>query len=72
MTSPDTTDQRLTNLEIKTTFTEDQVEQLDEIIARQQQQIDLLLRAVTELRQPVPSGSVLAGRSLRDDMPPHF
>ena len=72
MTNPDTTDQRLTNLEIKTTFTEDQVEQLDEIIARQQQQIDLLLRAVTELRQPVPSGSVLAGRSLRDDMPPHF
>ena len=72
MTSPDTTDQRLTNLEIKTTFTEDQVEQLDEIIARQQQQIDLLLRAVTELRQSVPSGSVLAGRSLRDDMPPHF
>ena len=72
MTNPDTTDQRLTNLEIKTTFTEDQVEQLDEIIARQQQQIDLLLRAVTELRQPVPTGSVLAGRSLRDDMPPHF
>ena len=72
MTNPDTTDQRLTNLEIKTTFTEDQVEQLDEIIARQQQQIDLLLRAVTELRQPVPSGSVLAGRSLHDDMPPHF
>ena len=72
MTNPDTTDQRLTNLEIKTTFTEDQVEQLDEIIARQQRQIDLLLRAVTELRQPVPSGSVLAERSLRDDMPPHF
>ena len=72
MTNPDTTDQRLTNLEIKTTFTEDQVEQLDEIIARQQQQIDLLLRAVTELRQPVPSRSILAGRSLRDDMPPHF
>ena len=72
MTSSDTTDQRLTNLEIKATFTEDQVEQLDKIITRQQQQIDLLLRAVTELRQPVPSGSVLAGRSLRDDMPPHF
>ncbi len=68
----DTTDQRLTNLEIKATYTEDLVEQLDKIIARQQQQIDLLLREVAELRQPVPDGSVLAGRSLRDDLPPHF
>jgi SlyX protein len=72
MPNPDTTDQRLTNLEIKATYTEDLVEQLDQIIARQQQQIDLLLREVAELRQPAPSGSVLTGRSLRDDLPPHF
>ena len=72
MTKPDNADQRLTDLEIKATYTEDLVEQLDNIIARQQQQIDLLLREVTELRQPVPDGSVLAGRSLRDDLPPHF
>ena len=71
MTS-DTTEQRLTNLEIKATYSEDLLEQLDNIIARQQQQIDLLLREVAELRQPVPSGSVLTGRSLRDDLPPHF
>ena len=71
MTS-DTAEQRLTNLEIKATYSEDLLEQLDNIIARQQQQIDLLLREVAELRQPVPSGSVLTGRSLRDDLPPHF
>lgn len=72
MTEPDTTDQRLTNLEIKTTFTEDLIEQLDQIIARQQQQIDLLLREVAELRQPAEDSTKTSWRSLRDDLPPHF
>lgn len=72
MTTPDTIDQRLTDLEIKATYTEDLVEQLDKIIARQQQQIDLLLREVAELRQPAPEGTLTIGRSLRDDLPPHF
>lgn len=72
MSQPDTTDQRLTDLEIKATYTEDLVEQLDKIIARQQQQIDLLLREVAELRQPVPEGTLTTSRSLRDELPPHF
>ena len=72
MTNSDNINQRLTNLEIKATYTEDLVEQLDNIIARQQQQIDLLLREVAELRQPAPDITVNAGRSLRDDLPPHF
>lgn len=66
------TDQRLTDLEIKATYTEDLVEQLEQIIVRQQQQIDLLLREVTELRQPSTDGRLGAARSLRDDLPPHF
>lgn len=66
------TDQRLTDLEIKATYTEDLVEQLEQIIVRQQQQIDLLLREVTELRQPSTDGGLGAARSLRDDLPPHF
>ena len=68
-------DQRLTELEIKASFTEDLLEQLDKVIVRQQQQIDLLLREVSELRQPatdtaagLPGGT----RNLRDDLPPHF
>ena len=72
MTNQDTTDQRLTDLEIKATYTEDLLEQLDLIIARQQQQIDLLLREVTELRQPAADATQTPGRSLRDDLPPHF
>lgn len=67
-----TTDQRLTKLEIKATYTEDLVEQLEQVIVRQQQQIDLLLREVAELRQPATDGGLGAARSLRDDLPPHF
>lgn len=72
MTEPDTTDQRLMNLEIKATYIEDLVEQLDQIIARQQQQIDLLQRKVAELRQPAGDSTETTALSLRDDLPPHF
>jgi SlyX protein len=64
--------QRLTDLEVKATYTEDLVEQLEKIIVRQQQQIDLLLRQVVELGQPATDGGPNAVRSLRDDLPPHF
>ncbi|MCY1165719.1 SlyX [compost metagenome] len=65
-------EQRLTDLEIKATFTEDLLEQLDKVIIRQQQQIDLLIREIAELRQPAIDGGLGPARSLRDDLPPHF
>lgn len=64
--------QRLTDLEIKASYTEDLLEQLDKVVVRQQQQIDLLIREVTALRQPAPDGGTGSVRSLRDDLPPHF
>ena len=72
MPNQSTTDQRLTQLEIKATYAEDLVEQLEQIIVRQQQQIDLLVRHVTELLLPSTDGGLGAARSLRDDLPPHF
>lgn len=67
------TDQRLTELEIKASFTEDLLDQLDKVIVRQQQQIDALLREVAELKaSPVRDGDITATRSLRDELPPHF
>ena len=65
-------EQRLTDLEIKATFSEDLLEQLDQVIVRQQQQIDALVREVAELRQPSTDGGMGAARSLHDDLPPHF
>lgn len=65
-------EQRLTNLEIKASFTEDMLEQLDQVVVRQQQQIELLIREVTQLRQMAPEVPGSAGRNLRDELPPHF
>jgi SlyX protein len=66
------TDQRLTDLEIKASFTEDLVDQLNEIIVRQQQQIDLLVRQVGALRQQQPEGGPRAFSQPGDDLPPHY
>lgn len=67
------TDQRLTELEIKASFAEDLLDQLDKVIVRQQQQIDALLREVAELKAaPVRDGDITTARSLRDELPPHF
>ena len=66
------TDLRLTNLEVKASFTEDQLEQLDKVIIRQQRQIELLIREVAQLRQQPVDGGAVAPRDLRDELPPHF
>jgi SlyX protein len=65
-------DERLTRLEIKASFTEDLADKLDQIIIRQQDQIDQLTREVLRLREPTAADGVAAPRSLRDDLPPHY
>lgn len=67
-----TTEQRLTELEIKASFTEDLMDQLDKVIVRQQQQIDMLIREVQHLRQQSAGQGLEAPRNLRDERPPHF
>lgn len=69
--TPDT-EQRLTDLEIKASYAEDLIDQLDKVVIRQQQQIDLLIREVAQLRQPASETAITATRNLRDDLPPHF
>jgi len=65
-------DKRLMDLEIKASFTEDLVEQLNQTIFQQQQQIDALIREVSQLRQQTPDGGSGGFRSLRDELPPHY
>lgn len=65
------TDQRLTELEIKAAFTEDLLEELNRTIVRQQQQIDLLVRELLQLRDQADSAQPTF-RSLRDELPPHY
>ena len=63
---------RLTALEIKASFLEDTVDQLDSALARQQQQIDALLREVLQLRTQWASAAPESGRNPRDELPPHY
>jgi len=65
-------DKRLTELEIKLSFTEDLVDTLNQVVARQQQQIDLLMQEITHLRQQSSDGGAGSFRSLRDELPPHY
>lgn len=74
-TSQDTardTDRRLTDLEIKASFGEDLLEELNRVVIRQQQQIDLLLREVSQLRQQIPEAGTRQPGRPTDDLPPHY
>jgi SlyX protein len=65
-------DQRLTDLEIKASFAEDLVEQLNHVIIRQQSQIDQLVGEVRQLREQSEQAAAGGPRNMRDDLPPHF
>ncbi|WP_305806625.1 SlyX family protein [Stenotrophomonas sp. YIM B06876] len=72
MDHPHDTDQRLTELEIKASYSDELLEQLNMTIYRQQQQIDALLQELHRLRQQMPEGGSAAPRNLRDELPPHY
>ena len=77
MTQPNTPtadhhEERLTQLEIKLSYTEDLLDTLNQLVTTQQNHIDLLLREVTRLRQQGSGEGVAAPRNLRDELPPHY
>lgn len=65
-------EERITELEIKASYVEDTLDQLNMTIYRQQQQIDMLIAEVRNLRQQVPADGAGGGRNLRDELPPHY
>ncbi len=71
------TDDRLTALEIKASFMDDMIEELNKVIARQQETLDLLVRELSALkaRNAEAGSSTLAGdataRALAE-RPPHY
>ena len=72
MENPEDLSSRLMELEIKASYTEDQLDQLNQTVYRQQRQIDWLLREVAGLRTQLPEGTTPMLRSLRDELPPHY
>ncbi len=63
---------RLNDLEMKISYTEDMVDELNLTVFRQQQQIDQLIRQVTALRDQVQNVAPPEQLSLRDELPPHY
>lgn len=72
MDPSETTDKRLTDLEINVSLAEDLLDQLNQTIFRQQQQIEYLLRELTDLRNQLPAERTTQLPSLRDELPPHY
>ncbi len=64
------TEDRITNLEIKLSFTEDLIEKLNETVYKQQQQIEFLYRELRAIKEQASSGG--GGGSLKDEIPPHY
>ena len=65
-------EQRLTELEVKSAFTEDLVDRLNQVVIRQQQHLDALIREIRELRQQVAQTDAGMQRGAGDELPPHY
>ncbi|MGE5452731.1 MAG: SlyX family protein [Acidobacteriota bacterium] len=65
-------EQRLMDLEVKASFMEDLLDSLNQVVVRQQQHIDLLMREIGALRDQMPEAGATPFRSLRDELPPHY
>ena len=65
-------DARITELEIKISYAEDMIDELNRVVFRQQQQIDLLVGEVKALREQAQDAAPGERHSLRDELPPHY
>lgn len=63
---------RITDLEVKLSFAEDQVDELNRTVFRQQQQIEFLAGELRALRDQVLQQDNAQPRSLREEIPPHY
>jgi SlyX protein len=65
-------EQRLVDLEIKASFAEDLLDDLNRLVATQQAQIDALVQRLQQVQQQAAAGETGSFRSLRDELPPHY
>lgn len=63
---------RITNLEIKLSFTEDLIDQLNQTIYKQQQQIEFLYRELKSIKEQASIGDSVGNGSPKDEIPPHY
>ena len=63
---------RLTELEIKLSYAEDLLDELNKTVFRQQETIELLTRQLLNLRDRVDTFQPQERRDLREEIPPHY
>jgi SlyX protein len=63
---------RLNELEVKLSFAEELLDTLNTTVFRQQQEIERLQIEVRALREHLLTVAPPEGRSLRDEIPPHY
>lgn len=68
----DATESRFTELEIKLSYTEDLVDELNRTVFRQQQQIEYLAGELRQLRDQFNNSLTQEKHSLREEIPPHY
>ena len=64
--------ERLTNLEIKSSFADDLLDAINQTLYRQQQEIDQLRLELLRLREQSAPAPADISRSARDELPPHY
>ena len=67
-----TLEERVTNLEIKLSFTEDLLEELNQTIYKQQQIIEILNKEIRALKLNAETNGASGSKNLRDEIPPHY
>lgn len=65
-------EKRIIDLEVKFSFQEDLLAELNEIVTKQQFTIDKLQREMQVIQSTMESGDGAENRSLKDDIPPHY
>jgi SlyX protein len=65
-------DERLTELEVKLTFAEDLLDELNRTVFRQQEEIDFLRRELARLAQLVREWTPPERIDPREEIPPHY
>lgn len=63
---------RLTEIEVKLSFSEELLEELNRTVHRQQQQIDQLQQELRALRRQMQAALPAEPRNLNDETPPHY
>ena len=63
---------RLTDLEIKQSYSDDLLEQLNMLVYQQQMQIDALKSHILHLQQVQGAASSQGSNSAREELPPHY